>query len=87
MLNIAPIIASLEYAKFSEPAVRLKLVSTLKSLEEDLNDVGYDPGVQTKQNFSDLEELLDDLSEPKTTTKPEDEEDIEKFIRERTKED
>jgi hypothetical protein len=83
MLNVAPLLAALEYAKFSEPEVRLKLVQTMRSLEEDLNDVGYDPGVGTKQRFSDLEELLDSLSEPKTTTSTEDEEDIEAFIKEK----
>ncbi len=85
MVNVAPLVAALEYAKFVEPQVRLSLVLTLKSLEEDLNDVGYDPSVATKSKFSELETLLDELSEPRTTTSAEDNENIEDFIKEKVK--
>lgn len=85
MVNVAPLIAALEYAKFTEPQVRLSLVLTLKSLEEDLNDVGYDPSVATKSKFAELETLLDELSEPRTTTSTEDNENIEDFIKEKVK--
>ena len=85
MFEAANLLAALEYAKFDDPEIRIKLTNVLKALEEDLNEVGYEPGPNTKVQLESLEEYFNDLNED---TEDEDddedettvEEDIDDFI-------
>lgn len=84
MFQAAMLISALEYASFDHAQIRYELVNLLNKLEEDLTDVGYEPGPAMKSIFTEFEEMLNELAESEksdTTTKPEDE-DIEEFIEE-----
>lgn len=87
MFEASVVIAGLEYAQFTEPQVRYSMSKLLRTLEEDLNDVGYEPSQKMKDELEEFEELLNELSEPKTTEpeeeeEEEEEEDIEDFVEE-----